>query len=97
MKRILVVYYSQSGQLKEIIDRLLQPIEGVVVDYLAIDTVEGFPFPWTDEAFFGAFPESFLQIAQPLQPFELPSDNYDLVILGYQVRSAFGGQYCSDG
>ena len=85
MKRILVAYYSQSGQLKEIIDSLLQPIEGVVVDYLAIDTIEGFPFPWTDEAFFGAFPESFLQIAQPLQPFELPSDNYDLVILGYQV------------
>ena len=72
MKRILVVYYSQSGQLKEIIDSLLQPIEGVVVDYLAIDTVEVFPFPWTDEAFFGAFPESFLQIAQPLQPFECP-------------------------
>ena len=85
MKRILVVYYSQSGQLKEIIDSLLQPIEGVAVDYLAIDTIEGFPFPWTDEAFFGAFPESFLQIAQPLQPFELPSNNYDLVILGYQV------------
>ena len=85
MKRILVVYYTQSGQLKEIIDSVLSPLTEVTIDFLPIDTTEPFPFPWTDEAFFGAFPESYLQIPQPLKPFEFVHTDYDLVILGYQV------------
>ncbi|NWO28818.1 dialkylrecorsinol condensing enzyme DarA [Capnocytophaga sp. oral taxon 903] len=85
MKRVLVVYYTQSGQLKEIIDSVLSPLTEVTIDFLPIDTAESFPFPWTGEAFFGAFPESYLQIPQPLKPFELVHTDYDLVILGYQV------------
>ena len=85
MKRVLVVYYTQSGQLKEIIDSVLSPLMEVTIDFLPIDTAEPFPFPWTDEAFFGAFPESYLQIPQPLKPFEFVHTDYDLVILGYQV------------
>ena len=85
MKRVLVVYYTQSGQLKEIIDSVLSPLTEVTIDFLPIDTAEPFPFPWTDEAFFGAFPESYLQIRQPLKPFQLAHTDYDLVILGYQV------------
>ena len=85
MKRVLVVYYTQSGQLKEIIDSVLSPLMEVTIDFLPIDTTEPFPFPWTDEAFFGAFPESYLQIPQPLKPFQLAHTDYDLVILGYQV------------
>ena len=85
MKRVLVVYYTQSGQLKEIIDSVLSPLTEVTIDFLPIDTAEPFPFPWTGEAFFGAFPESYLQIRQPLKPFQLAHTDYDLVILGYQV------------
>ena len=85
MKRVLVVYYTQSGQLKEIIDSVLSPLTEVTIDFLPIDTTEPFPFPWTDEAFFRAFPESYLQIPQPLKPFQLAHTDYDLVILGYQV------------
>ena len=85
MKRVLVVYYTQSGQLKEIIDSVLSPLTEVTIDFLPIDTTEPFLFPWTDEAFFGAFPESYLQIPQPLKPFQLAHTDYDLVILGYQV------------
>ena len=85
MKRVLVVYYTQSGQLKEIIDSVLSPLTEVTIDFLPIDTAEPFPFPWTDDTFFDAFPESYLQIPQPLQPFNLSHTDYDLVILGYQV------------
>ena len=85
MKRVLVVYYTQSGQLKEIIDSVLSPFTEVTIDFLPIDTATPFPFPWTDDTFFDAFPESYLQIPQPLQPFNLPHTDYDLVILGYQV------------
>lgn len=85
MKRVLVVYYTQSGQLKEIIDSVLSPLTEVTIDFLPIDTATPFPFPWTDDTFFDVFPESYLQIPQPLQPFNLPHTDYDLVILGYQV------------
>ena len=85
MKRVLVVYYTQSGQLKEIIDSVLSPLTEVTIDFLPIDTATPFPFPWTGDTFFDTFPESYLQIPQPLQPFNLPHTNYDLVILGYQV------------
>ena len=85
MKRVLVVYYTQSGQLKEIIDSVLSSLTEVTIDFLPIDTATPFPFPWTDDTFFDAFPESYLQIPQPLQPFNLPHTDYDLVILGYQV------------
>ena len=85
MKRVLVVYYTQSGQLKEIIDSVLSPLTEVTIDFLPIDTATPFPFPWTGDTFFDAFPESYLQIPQPLQPFILPHTDYDLVILGYQV------------
>ena len=85
MKRVLVVYYTQSGQLKEIIDSVLSPLTEVTIDFLPIDTATPFPFPWTDDTFFDAFPESYLQIPQPLQPFNLSHTDYDLVILGYQV------------
>ena len=85
MKRVLVVYYTQSGQLKEIIDSVLSPLTEVTIDFLPIDTATPFPFPWTGDTFFDAFPESYLQIPQPLQPFNLSHTDYDLVILGYQV------------
>ena len=85
MKRVLVVYYTQSGQLKEIIDSVLSPLTEVTIDFLPIDTAIPFPFPWTGDTFFDAFPESYLQIPQPLQPFNLSHTDYDLVILGYQV------------
>ena len=38
MKRILVVYYSQSGQLKQLADQIMAPIKDsgdIVIDYLA--------------------------------------------------------------
>ncbi|GJH41667.1 dialkylrecorsinol condensing protein DarA [Capnocytophaga sp. HP1101] len=85
MKRILVVYYTQTGQLKEIIDSVLAPLTDVTIDFLPIDTAKPFAFPWTSDSFFDAFPESYLQVPQPLQPFTLPHTDYDLVILGYQV------------
>lgn len=90
MKNVLVVYYSQTGQLKEIVDNLIKPFQEsgeVAVDFYQIEMVNDFPFPWTNDAFFGAFPESFLMIPQPIKPIPQPiiTKNYDLVILAYQV------------
>ena len=89
MERILVVYYSQSGQLKQIVDHFVAPFigAGISVDYYEIEMETPFPFPWNNEAFFGAFPESFLQIPQPIKPLPaaIMEQQYSLVVLAYQV------------
>ena len=86
-KKILVIYYSQSGQLGEIIDKFTGPIiaAGNTVDRVCIQPLNAFPFPWTGKSFFAVMPDSVLTIPTELQPFELKHTNYDLVILGYQA------------
>ena len=73
MKRILVVHYSQSGQLTRVLDAILAPLRKVqhtpldIVE-LALEPVEPFPFPWGFMQFLDAFPESFLLKPRPLKP-----------------------------
>ncbi len=89
MERILVIYYTQSGQLKQIADNFVAPFvgAGIPVDYYEIEMETPFPFPWNNEAFFGAFPESFLQLPQPIKsvPESIMEREYSLIILAYQV------------
>jgi flavodoxin len=87
MQKILVVYFTQSGQLKRILDHLTKPLieAGHEVHFEEIQPVDQFPFPWNSFQFFNAFPETFNQKAQALQPLAAKAfENYDLVILGYQ-------------
>lgn len=90
MKNILVVYYTQSGQLEDIVKSITKPFQQedeVSITYYQIKMENEFPFPWSKTAFFDAFPESFLQkeaaIVPPSQ--DILSKKYDLVLLGYQV------------
>ncbi|WP_313112068.1 dialkylrecorsinol condensing enzyme DarA [Aequorivita sediminis] len=87
MKEVLIVYYSQTGQLTNILKNIATTLSGeeVNISYHEIVPKKKFPFPWTQEEFYGAFPETFLQIPTAL---EAVSPNvllkkYDLVILGY--------------
>jgi len=90
MKNVLVVYFSQSGQLKEIAANVSAPLlanPGVNVVFHEIAMETPFPFPWKKESFFNVFPESFLQIPAALKPVpeEVLNIKYDLVLLHYQV------------
>lgn len=88
MKKVLVIYYSQSNQLKEVLDNVLKPIQSIAeVDYYQIEMVKPYVFPWKKDDFFNVFPESFQQIEQPINPIpnSILNKNYDLIILGYQV------------
>ena len=87
MKRILIVYYTQSGQLLSILQSLATPLirAGHTLHFEAVEPVEKFPFPWSSYQFFNAFPEVFSQKPQALKPISTKATNgYDLVILGYQ-------------
>jgi len=90
MKNVLVIHYSQSGQLTDILDNITLPFSSddeINVTHYKIEMENEFPFPWDKAAFFDAFPESFLQIPAPIKA---PSNavlekKYDLILLGYQV------------
>ncbi len=86
-KKILVIYYSQSGQLRDILDNILYDIQDKVeIDIAEIKPVTPFPFPWKANAFFDAMPESVELIPSPIQPLpqEVMDKDYDLVLFGYQ-------------
>jgi hypothetical protein len=90
MKNVLVVYYSQSGQLESIARNIANPLLNsteVNVTFHEIQLEKPFPFPWNSEAFFDAFPESFLQIPTALKPIspEILNTKFDLILLNYQV------------
>lgn len=87
MKEVLVIYYSQTGQLLDILKNISSTIsdEKINISYCEIIPKKKFPFPWKQEEFYGAFPETFLQIPTPLEaiPSEILQKKYDLVILGF--------------
>lgn len=90
MKKVLVVYYTQSGQLLDISRNITKELEGstaIELSYYEIKLKNKFPFPWNKREFYNAFPESFLQIPTDLTDLENPilQEKYDLIILSYQV------------
>lgn len=90
MKNVLVIYYSQSGQLQSIAKKIAQPLlnsEEIKVVFHEIQLENPFPFPWDKTSFFDAFPESFLQIPTELKPIpqEIMNTKFDLILLNYQV------------
>ena len=64
MKRILVIYYTQSGQLKEIADNFVAPFQkqGIPVDFYEIQMETPYPFPWTNVEFFWGFSRVFFRV-----------------------------------
>ncbi|MFH6997972.1 dialkylresorcinol condensing enzyme DarA [Flavobacterium sp. FlaQc-57] len=90
MKNVLVIYYSQSGQLETIARNIAKPFlnsEEINVTFHEIKLEKPFPFPWDKASFFDAFPESFLQIPTALKPVpeEILNTKFDLVLFHYQV------------
>lgn len=90
LKKILVVHYSQSGQLDRVTRSMLAPLEeseGFDVVYEPLQPVKPFPFPWPFFRFFDTFPETVYDQPCPLAPLvnDYSQQDFDLVILAYQV------------
>jgi hypothetical protein len=86
-KKILAIYYSQSGQLEDIIDRFTAPLAEAdnSIEKVRIYVKNDYPFPWTGKAFFAVMPDCVLGNPTELKDFQLKEKKYDLVILGYQA------------
>ncbi|MBL8510673.1 MAG: dialkylresorcinol condensing enzyme [Betaproteobacteria bacterium] len=89
MKKILVIHYSQSGQLTEVTRSILAPLRAsgeVEIHEEAIRPLTPYPFPWGFFTFLDAFPETVQLIAPAVEPLTIAEDApFDLIILAYQV------------
>ncbi len=86
-KRVLVLYYSQSGQLKRVLDKIVAPLkkcDKIECDCREIKPLTSYPYPWSFYSFFNVFPEAVYLEGCAVQELEIQGE-YDLIILGYTV------------
>ena len=87
-KKILVVYYTQTGQLWEIVESITGPIsenDEVKIVFEELKPKPVFPFPWTSDEFFQAMPESVHAIPCELEPLSVTGqEDFDLIIIAWQ-------------
>lgn len=88
MKKVLCVFYSQSGQLTQIVRNFAIPFENspdFEVTYAPIKPVNDYPFPWSGYEFFDSFPESVRKVPCDIKPLEIEHEDFDLIIFAYTV------------
>jgi len=89
MKRVLVVHFSQTGQLARVARALVSPLAEANDVELAEEPLRPrrpYPFPWSLWSFLDAMPETVLLEPPALEPFSVRADErFDLIILAYQV------------
>jgi hypothetical protein len=89
MKRVLVVHFSQTGQLARVARRLVSPLakeNDVELVEEPLRPRRPYPFPWPFWGFLDAMPETVLLDPPELQPLAAGADErFDLVVLAYQV------------
>ncbi|HVM88364.1 MAG TPA: hypothetical protein VMT76_09255 [Puia sp.] len=86
-KKILAIYFSQTGQLEEIINHFTAPLTdaGNTVEKVRVFPKNTYPFPWTGKAFFEQMPDCVRGEPTELRSFQLKDNKYDLIVLGYQA------------
>ncbi|HEY2581290.1 MAG TPA: hypothetical protein VGI43_05770 [Mucilaginibacter sp.] len=85
-KKVLAVYYTQSGQLGEIIDSFTSPLieAGATVEKIQIKPVVDYAFPWTGKRFFSVMPDCVLDVPTELEAIAPKEKSYDLIVFAYQ-------------
>ncbi len=89
MKKVLLIQFSQSGQLTRIAKKFVQPLvddPNVELVFENLEPAVAYPFPWPFVQFFDTFPESVYLDPPKMAPFTVrKNDKFDLVIVAYQV------------
>ena len=89
MKRVLLVQFSQTGQLARVVRRLASPLAAAPDVRLTEEVLRPrapYPFPWPLWRFFDAMPETVLLEPPELEPLSVDAhQQFDLVIIAYQV------------
>lgn len=89
LKKVLIVQYSQSGQLTRIVNKVSGPlaeVDFIETKVITIEPVTPFPFPWPVLKFFNIFPECVYLDPPEIKPVAIePDEKFDLIIFSYQV------------
>ena len=85
--KVLIVYYSQTGQLATLAQQFAAPLQqaGITVDCVPLVPQQPYPFPWRFWHFFDTFPESAHLKPAPINPPQIPHNDYDVVVIAYTV------------
>lgn len=87
-KKVLVVFYSQTGQLVDVLNSLLSPLVAdneISITFEPLKPDPPFPFPWTSDQFFQAMPECVRGNPYKLEPLTITgNEDFDLVIVAWQ-------------
>lgn len=88
MKKVLVIYYTQTGQLDKAIRSTFLPLKesnNISITYAHVKPKTAYPYPWSYIQFFDIFPETVHGIPAELEPVEFdPEEHFDLVVIAYQ-------------
>jgi hypothetical protein len=89
VSRILVIYYSQSGEVARAVEAFAVELEacGHELTFAPISPVASYPYPWRSvRRFFDAMPESVLGLPAEIQtPDFEPRTRFDLAVVAYPV------------
>jgi hypothetical protein len=87
-KKVLVVYYTQTGQLLDIVNSITAPLAAdseVSLVFEELKPKPPYPFPWSSDEFFQAMPESVKGIPCELEPLSFKGqEDFDLLIIAWQ-------------
>ncbi|MFW3411942.1 dialkylresorcinol condensing enzyme [Aliarcobacter butzleri] len=87
-KKILIVSYSQTGQLNNLVENFTKPLlenENFELIFKKIKPEKEFSFPWNFMTFMNTFPESVLMTPSKLEDIKDDENEFDLIILAYTV------------
>ena len=87
MKKVLVITYSQSGQLDDIVSNITDHFpKDIAVCHKKIKPIPPINFPWKGITFYDVMPESVRLIPSQNEQLSFnPEYDYDLIILGYPI------------
>ena len=89
MKRVLILHYSQTGQLTRATESMIAPLKDckdVELVWQELKPKKRYPFPWPILSFFDAFPESVYMDPPEMEEVDFdPDSSFDLILLTYQV------------
>lgn len=86
-KKVLLVQYSQTGQLSRVAASFVAPLvesSTVELSVLNLEPEQAYPFPWGFLEFLDVFPESVYLDPPKLRPLNVDENaDFDLIILAY--------------
>ncbi len=87
MKKVLVVTYSQSGQLDDIVLNIISGLpDNVEIHHEKLIPIPSYNFPWKGISFYDVMPESVKLIPGKIEPLSVDENQqFDLIIIGYPI------------